>query len=60
MNPPAPSLVDSFAGSGLVTQGAKHASVPVWSKDHHDPRDILQSAIRHFLCEAGQIKVPFA
>ena len=28
--------------------------------NHHDPRDILQSAIRHFLCEAGQIKVPFA
>jgi hypothetical protein len=29
MNPPAPSLIDFFAGSGLVTQGAKHACVPV-------------------------------
>lgn len=25
-----------------------------------DPWDVLQSAIRHFLCEAGQIKVPLA
>lgn len=33
MNPPAPSFVDFFAGSGLVTQGAKHACVPVWSND---------------------------
>jgi site-specific DNA-cytosine methylase len=30
MNPPAPSFVDFFAGSGLVTQGAQHACVPVW------------------------------
>lgn len=29
MSPPAPSFVDFFAGSGLVTQGAKHACVPV-------------------------------
>jgi hypothetical protein len=33
MNPPAPSFVDFFAGSGLVTQGAKHACVPVWSME---------------------------
>jgi DNA (cytosine-5)-methyltransferase 1 len=36
MNPPAPSFVDFFAGSGLVMQGmqgAKHACVPVWSND---------------------------
>jgi DNA (cytosine-5)-methyltransferase 1 len=30
---PAPTFVDFFAGSGLVTQGAKHACVPVWSND---------------------------
>jgi hypothetical protein len=29
MNPPAPSFVDFFTGSGLVTQGAKHACVPL-------------------------------
>jgi DNA (cytosine-5)-methyltransferase 1 len=28
-----PSFVDFFAGSGLVTQGAKHATTPVWSND---------------------------
>ena len=28
-----PTFVDFFAGSGLVTQGAKHACVPVWSND---------------------------
>lgn len=33
MNPPAPSFVDFFAGSDLVTQGAKHACVPVWYND---------------------------
>jgi site-specific DNA-cytosine methylase len=33
MNPPAPNFVDFFAGSGLVTQGVKHACVPVWSND---------------------------
>ena len=33
MIPPTPSFVDFFAGSGLVTQGAKHACVPVWSND---------------------------
>lgn len=33
MNPPAQSFVDFFDGSGLVTQGAKHACVPVWSND---------------------------
>lgn len=31
MNLPAPTFVEFFAGSGLVTQGAKHACVPVWS-----------------------------
>jgi DNA (cytosine-5)-methyltransferase 1 len=30
---PVPSFVDFFAGSGLVTQGAKHACTPVWSND---------------------------
>lgn len=30
---PMPTFVDFFAGSGLVTQGAKHACVPVWSND---------------------------
>jgi hypothetical protein len=29
MTPPAPGFVDFFAGSGMVTQGAKHACVPV-------------------------------
>jgi len=29
----APNFVDFFAGSGLVTQGAKHACEPVWSND---------------------------
>lgn len=33
MSPPAPSFVDFFAGSGLVTQGAKHACFPVWPND---------------------------
>jgi site-specific DNA-cytosine methylase len=33
VTPPAPNFVDFFAGSGLVTQGAKHACVPVWSND---------------------------
>jgi len=33
MNAHFPSFVDFFAGSGLVTQGAKHACVPVWSND---------------------------
>jgi DNA (cytosine-5)-methyltransferase 1 len=33
MNPPLPTFVDFFAGSGLVTQGAKHTCVPVWSND---------------------------
>lgn len=28
-----PTFVDFFAGSGLVTQGAKHACLPVWSND---------------------------
>ncbi len=28
-----PTFVDFFAGSGLVTQGAKHACTPVWSND---------------------------
>jgi len=28
-----PTFVDFFAGSGLVTQGALHACVPVWSND---------------------------
>jgi len=33
MSRPAPSFVDFFAGSGLVTQGAKDACVAVWSND---------------------------
>jgi hypothetical protein len=28
-----PTFVDLLAGSGLVTQGARHACVPVWSND---------------------------
>lgn len=28
-----PTFVDFFAGSGLVTQGAKHACTPVLSND---------------------------
>ncbi len=28
-----PTFIDFFAGSGLVTQGARHACVPVWSND---------------------------
>lgn len=30
---PTPAFVDFFAGSGLVTQGGKHACIPVWSND---------------------------
>lgn len=33
MSFPDPTFVEFFAGSGLVTQGAKHACVPVWSND---------------------------
>lgn len=33
MDPPAPSFVDFFAGSGLVMQGAKQTCLPVWSND---------------------------
>lgn len=33
MNLKMPTFVDFFAGSGLVTQGAKHACIPVWSND---------------------------
>lgn len=33
MNSHFPTFVDFFAGSGLVTQGAKHACEPVWSND---------------------------
>jgi DNA (cytosine-5)-methyltransferase 1 len=29
----SPTFVDFFAGSGLVTQGVKHAITPVWSND---------------------------
>ena len=28
-----PTFVDFFAGSGLVTQGGKHACISVWSND---------------------------
>jgi hypothetical protein len=31
--PHPPNFVDFFAGSGLVTQGVRHACVPVWSND---------------------------
>ena len=33
MNPELPTFIDFFAGSGLVTEGAKHACKPVWSND---------------------------
>lgn len=33
MNQLLPTFVDFFAGSGLVTQGAIHACLPVWSND---------------------------
>jgi adenine-specific DNA methylase len=33
LNSSLPTFVDFFAGSGLVTQGAKHACTPVWSND---------------------------
>lgn len=29
----SPTFVDFFAGSGLVTEGAKHSCTPVWSND---------------------------
>lgn len=33
MSLPAPTFVDFFVGSGLVTQGVRHACEPVWSND---------------------------
>jgi DNA (cytosine-5)-methyltransferase 1 len=30
---PAPTFIDFFAGSGLVSQGVKHSCAPVWSND---------------------------
>ena len=33
MKPLLPTFVDFFAGSGLVTQGVKHACAPVWAND---------------------------
>jgi site-specific DNA-cytosine methylase len=33
MSTSLPTFVDFFAGSGLVTQGAKHACTPVWSSN---------------------------
>jgi DNA (cytosine-5)-methyltransferase 1 len=33
MSLPAPTFIDFFAGSGLVTQGVRHACEPVWSND---------------------------
>ena len=33
LNISPPTFVEFFAGSGLVTQGARHACVPVWSND---------------------------
>ena len=33
LNATIPTFVDFFAGSGLVTQGVRHACVPVWSND---------------------------
>jgi len=44
MNPLAPSFVDFFAGSALVTQEAKHACVLVWSKDgdHDRPMTVCE------------------
>ena len=46
MNPHAPSFVDFFAGSGLVTQGARHACVPVWSNDICPKRAAIHQAMR--------------
>ena len=40
LNPSLPTFVDFFAGSGLVTQGAKLACSPVWSNDiYPDPHE---------------------
>lgn len=33
MRSPGLTFIDFFAGSGLVTQGVRHACVPVWSND---------------------------
>jgi DNA (cytosine-5)-methyltransferase 1 len=33
VTPKQPTFVDFFAGSGLVTQGARHACVTVWAND---------------------------
>jgi DNA (cytosine-5)-methyltransferase 1 len=33
LKPLLPTFVDFFAGSGLVTQGVKHACAPVWAND---------------------------
>jgi DNA (cytosine-5)-methyltransferase 1 len=33
MTPPKPAFIDFFAGSGRVTQGVRHACLPVGSND---------------------------
>ena len=39
-----PTFVDFFAGSGLVTQGAKHACLPVWSNDISEKKAAIYRA----------------
>jgi len=39
-----PTFIDFFAGSGLVTQGAKHACTPVWSNDIFPKKSVIYTA----------------
>ena len=57
MNPPAPGFVDFFAGSGLATQGAKHACVPVASsKAGTDLRAVRERGMRMRLRMHGLLR----
>jgi site-specific DNA-cytosine methylase len=51
LKPLLPTFVDFFAGSGLVTQGVKHACAPVWANDICPRKAAIYTAnhgARHF------------
>ena len=60
-----PTFVDFFAGSGLVTQGVKHACLPVWSNDICPKKAAIYSAnhgVDHFhlgsIVQVKGVKIP--